>query len=127
MNSNGVREPLVFFVGVILLGAGLFIFSNMVTVSSTWHNWGFATVGNVNFTNGLIIIPLIVGIIAMFYNPKMLWPKIVAILGVVFLLLTIIMSIRFDFRRTSLFNYILIVVMVGGGAGLVLRGLFRRR
>lgn len=108
------------------MGAGVFLFCNMVTVSTVWYNWGFLSFGRYNFTNGLVSVPLIIGLIMLFFNPKSAVPKVIIALGAIFLILTVIMSIQFRFEKTSLFNYILTIGMMAAGAGLVLRILFGR-
>ena len=68
------RDPLYFVVGALLLIIGLFILSRKVSVTSGFFGlslWGF----NMGF--GLVILPLIFGIIWMCYNPKSLWAKII--------------------------------------------------
>lgn len=116
----------VFFIGVILLGAGLFLFSNQVSVGTAWHNWSFMTIGRFHLPNGLVSVPLIIGIVMMFYNPKSMMAKTIVILGAIFILLTAIMSVSFRFERTSLFAYIMIFGMIAVGSGIVIRILFQK-
>ena len=123
-SSNGL---LMFFIGVLLLGAGLFLFASNVTVSTSWYNWGFLSFGRGNFANGLISIPLFIGIIWLFFNPKSMVAKVIITLGAIFIILTVIMSIHFNFVRTSLYNYVLMIGMAAAGSGLILRVLFKNR
>ena len=51
----------------------------------------------------------IIGIIWYFCNPKSIIPKIVITLGVIFIVATIIMSIRIYFVTTSIYSYIDVV------------------
>lgn len=120
-NSN---ELLEFFIGIILLGVGLFMLSKRVMVHSNWFSWN---IGGFNFSSGLVTIPLIIGIIWQFYNPKSVIPKFIITLGAIFIIITIIMSIRINFITTSMFEYIIIIGMIAAGAGLLLKTLFRKK
>lgn len=118
------NEVLQFFLGIIMLGAGLFMLSKRVMVHSSWYNWG---IGSFNISSGLVTVPLIIGIIWQFYNSKSVIPKIIITLGVVFIIITIIMSIRISFVPTSMFEYIIIMGLAAAGSGLLLRTLFKKR
>ena len=62
-SNSGKNELLQFFLGIILLGVGLFLLSKRVMVSSNWYSWNF---GGFNLSSGLVTVPLIIGII--WYN-----------------------------------------------------------
>lgn len=130
-NNNQLEKSnndlLTFFIGVILLGVGLFMFTNHVTVSSSWYNWGFMTFGGRNFSNGLVVLPLIIGIIMLFFNSKSVVAKIIITLGAVFIVATIIMSVNIRFERTSLYVYLIMLGMMAAGSGMLLRVLFKKR
>ncbi|HAB67293.1 MAG TPA: hypothetical protein DCE23_08000, partial [Firmicutes bacterium] len=68
------NELLQFFIGVILLGAGLFMLSKRVMVHSSWYVW---RIGGFDLSSGTITIPLIIGIIWYFFNSKSIVPKII--------------------------------------------------
>ena len=122
--DSGGNELLQFFIGVILLGAGLFMLSKRVMVRSGWHVW---RIGGFDLSSGTITIPLIIGIIWYFANSKSIFPKIIITLSAVFLVISIIMSVRISFVTTSMFDYILIFGMAAAGSGLLLKILFKKR
>lgn len=122
-NSDG-NELLQFFIGVILLGTGLFILSKRVMVHSSWYIW---RIGGLDLSSGTVTIPLIIGIIWYFFNSKSIIPKIIITLSVIFIVITIIMSVRISFVTTSMFDYILIFGMAAAGSGLLLKTLFKKR
>lgn len=122
--TSGDNDLLLFFVGVILLGVGLFMLSKRVMVHSSWYIW---RIGSFDLSSGTVTIPLIIGIIWYFVKPKSVIPKVIITLGVIFIIVTIIMSVRINFVTTSMFDYILIFGMAGAGAGLLLRTLFKKR
>ena len=98
--------------------------SKRVTVSSSWYVW---RMGSFNLSSGTITIPLIIGIIWYFFNPKSIASKIIITLSVIFIVLSIIMSVRINFVTTSMFDYILIFGMAAAGSGLLLKTLFKKR
>lgn len=122
-NASG-NDPLQFFLGIVLLGAGLFMLSKRVMVHNSWHIW---RIGSFDLSSGTVVIPLIIGIIWYFANPKSVIPKIFITLGVIFIVATIIMSVRISFVTTSMFDYILILGMAGAGSGLLLKTVFKKR
>ena len=123
-NQSGGNELLQFFLGVILLGTGLFMLSKRVMVHSNWYGW---EIGGFNLSSGTVIIPLIIGIIWYFCNSKSVVPKVIITLIIIFIVISIIMSVRINFVTTSLFDYILILGMVAAGSGLLLKTLFKKR
>ena len=122
-NENN-NEMLQFFLGIIMLGVGLFMLSKRVMVHSSWYIW---RIGSFDLSSGLVTVPLIIGIIWQFYNSKSVIPKIIITLGVVFIIATIIMSIRISFVTTSMFDYIIIMGLAAAGSGLLLKTLFKKR
>ena len=118
------NDLLQFFIGVILLGVGLFMLSKRVMVNSSWHVW---RIGGFDLSSGTITIPLIIGIIWYFFNSKSVAPKIIITLSVIFIVVSIIMSVRINFVTTLMFDYILIFGMSAAGAGLLLKTLFKKR
>ena len=123
-NQSEGNELLQFFIGVILLGAGLFMLSKRVMVHSSWYTW---RIGGFDLSSGTVIIPLIIGIIWYFVNPKSIASKVIITLSIIFIVLSIIMSVRINFVTTSLFDYILILGMAAAGSGLLLKTLFKKR
>lgn len=121
--SSG-NELLQFFIGVILLGVGLFMLSKRVMVHSSWYVW---KIGGFDLSSGTITIPLIIGIIWYFFNQKSIIPKIIITLSVIFIVISIIMSVRINFVTTSMFDYILIFGMAAAGSGLLLKTLFKKK
>lgn len=118
------NELLQFFIGLILLGAGLFMLSKRVMVHSSWYIW---RIGGFDLSSGTVTIPLIIGIIWYFFNSKSIVPKIIITLSLIFLVISIIMSVRINFVTTSLFDYLLIFGMAAAGSGLLLKTLFKKR
>lgn len=122
--NNSSNDPLQFFLGIILLGVGLFMLSKRVMVHNSWYIW---RIGRFDISSGTVVIPLIIGIIWYFANPKSIVSKVIITLGVIFIVATIIMSVRISFVTTSMFDYVLILGMAAAGSGLLLKTVFKKR
>ena len=98
--------------------------SKRVMVHSSWYVW---RIGGFDLSSGTITIPLIIGIIWYFFNSKSIAHKIIITLSVIFIVLSIILSVRINFVTTSMFDYVLIFGMSAAGSGLLLKTLFKKR
>ncbi len=67
--KDAKNELMQFVAGVVMLAVGLYIFSQKVIVFS---GYGFFFLGGGRFSSGLIIIPLIIGIVWMFMTGGLL-------------------------------------------------------
>lgn len=117
-------DSLEFYIGLFLLAAGLFFILTKARVSS----FGFYSfyLGGITISSGLVVIPLILGVIWMFYNPKSIVARILSILGGIFVVAAIIVSINITFPSTSLFDYIIMIILMASGAGLLLKAFFNK-
>ena len=116
------RNPLgQFVIGMVMLAAGLYWFMSNVTVSTYFgvHIWGYRRGA------GLVVVPFIAGIIWLFLNVDSMGAKILTVVGVVIILAAVISNIRFIFRSTSLYVYLVMLILIFGGAALVGQVLFR--
>ena len=113
---------ITFLVGLAMLVAGLFWLTSMMQVTTMWGA-GFR-IGGTNVPSGLTLVPLIAGIVWIFFNPKAVGAKILCAVVVIIIIASIIMSVRFHVPRVSLFEFILVFVGIAGGAGLIARVLF---
>lgn len=113
-----------FFLGLILFCVGVFLVFQNTTVSMAWYTW---SIGGLGLSQGIVSIPLLIGIGLLFYNSKSIVSWLVFILGVVFVLVTIIMSVRLRFNPTSLLNYIFMFGTILAGTGLLLKSIFIKK
>ena len=124
-NKRNEGNPLLeLIIGIALLGAGLFMLSKRVIVHTGWYMW---RIGSFNLSSGTVVIPLIIGIIWYFYNPKSIASKIIMGLGALFIVVSVIMSVSINFLATSMFDYIIILGMIGAGIGLLLKNFTRKK
>lgn len=116
------RNPLgQFLIGMVMLAAGLYWFMSNVTVMT---HFGFQ-IWNFRVGAGLIVVPFIAGIIWLFLNVDSFGAKLLTVVGLVIILASIISNIQFIFRATSLYVYLIMLVLIFGGAALVGQVLFR--
>lgn len=121
--SNPYNELLQLFAGIALLAVGLFMFSKRVVVYSSWFSW---RIGGFSLSSGTVTIPLFIGIIWYFCNPKSMGAKVLTALSIIFIIVSVIMSVRINFMASTMFDYVLIFGMMAAGAELCLRILFKK-
>ncbi len=121
-NKNTLGQ---FFAGLTLMIVGLFILFNRVHVGPAgWGGWGTFAIGGFHFPSGLVIIPFIIGVVWMFSSNGSFAAKIFTAFSVLIILAAIIMNTTFWLDRMTMFDWILILVMIFGGGGIVARVLF---
>ena len=112
--SGGFVE---FFIGLGMAIAGGYLLTNQVSVTSGfWSIWGHSAFG-------LTLVPLIFGIGILFFNGKSVIGWLLLFAGVVIIFAGIITNLQIYFQPTSLFNTIIMLVLLAGGIGLVARSL----
>ena len=106
-----------FLIGFVMAIAGGYLLTNQVTVTSGfWHIGGYNAFG-------LTLLPLIIGIAFLFFDGKSIIGWVLTIAGAVILFVGIIVNLDIYFRSTSLFNTLIMLVLLLGGIGLVARSL----
>lgn len=111
----------MFVIGFLMAIAGAYLLTNQVTVTTGfWHLWGYNAFG-------LTLLPLIVGIGFLFFNGSSIVGWVLTVAGALIVFLGILAHLDIYFRPTSLFNTILMLVLLTGGIGLVARSLRPKR
>jgi uncharacterized protein len=106
-----------FLIGFVMTIAGGYLLTNQVTVTSGfWHIGGYNAFG-------LTLLPLIVGIAFLFFDGKSVVGWVLTVAGAVILFVGIIVNLDIYFRSTSLFNTLIMLVLLLGGIGLIARSL----
>lgn len=111
---GGVGE---FLLGLGMAVAGGWLLTNQVTVTS-----GFWRLGGYN-AFGLSLLPLLFGVGLLFFNGKSILGWLLTFAGAVIILVGVIVNLEIYFRQTSLFNTIIMLVLLAGGIGLIARSL----
>ena len=111
---GGVGE---FLLGLGMSVAGAYLLTQRVTVTSGyWTLWGYNAFG-------LSLLPLLFGIGLLFFNGRSVAGWLLTFAGVVIILVGIIANLGVYFQSTSLFNTLVMLVLLAGGIGLVARSL----
>lgn len=111
---GGVGE---FLGGLAMAVAGGYLLTNQVSVTSGyWRPWGYNGFG-------LSLIPLLIGLGMVFFNGRSIIGWLLTLAGAVIILVGILTNLDIYFRETSLFNTILMLVLLAGGIGLIARSL----
>lgn len=112
--SGGYGE---FFLGLILAVAGGYLLLNQVQVTSGgWYLWGMNAFG-------LSLVPFLLGVGLLFYDGKSKPGWLLLIAGAVVIFAGILTHLDIDFRTTSLYNTLLMLVMLVAGLGLLAKSL----
>jgi hypothetical protein len=109
-----------FLLGFVMAVAGGWLLTTQVTVTS-----GYWRLGGYN-AFGLSLLPFIVGIAFLFFNGKSVVGWLLTLAGAVIIFIGIIANLDIYFRPTSLFNTLVMLVLLVGGIGLIARSLRAR-
>jgi uncharacterized protein len=111
---GGVGE---FLFGLAMAVAGGYLLMRQVSVTTGyWTLWGYNTFG-------LSLLPLVVGVGLLFYNGRSIAGWLLTFVGVVIIFTGVLMNLQIYFQQTSLFNLIVMLILLAGGLGLVARSL----
>ena len=114
-----------FLLGFALACAGAWLLTDQVVVSGDYFAAGFMlpVVNHRMNSFGLSLVPFIIGIGFLFFDGKSRAGWLLTIAGLVIILAGILMSLHIYFRPTSLFNTLVMLVLLFGGLGLIVRSL----
>lgn len=111
---GGVGE---FLVGLAMAVGGGYLLTTQVQVTTGyWHVWGYNAFG-------LSLVPLLFGVGLLFFNGRSRLGWLLTFAGAVIIFVGILMNLEIYFRQTSLFNTLLMLVLLVGGIGLIGRSL----
>lgn len=106
-----------FLLGAIMaVGGGYLLLNQVVVTSHFWRLFGYDLFG-------LSLVPLLLGIGMLFYNGRGILGWLLVFVGAVIIVTGIIANLTVFFRPTSLFNTLMIFILLVGGLGLVARSL----
>ena len=106
-----------FLIGFAMACLGAYLLTNQVmVVGSYWSFYGTNTFG-------ITLIPMLFGIGLLFWNGRSAIGWLLTVAGALFILAGVIANMHIYFQPTSLFNTIVMLVLLVGGLGLVARAL----
>ena len=112
-----------FFIGIVVFAIGLF----MVLYNTDVYTSRIGSVYSVGTWSppfGVLIIPLLIGIIIVVATDKDLLGALFVCIGLLIIIVGILTSIDFRFRTTSAYYMVLMFGFIAVGIGLVLKGMF---
>ena len=115
---------LTFLVGIAMIICGGYLLLNAIVVRP---NFGFGTrvfgIGGVPVTTGMILFPFIFGVGFIFYNARSWIGWALAGGSVLAMVAGVIASLRIQMAAMSIFDLMVILILLVGGIGLSLRSL----
>jgi hypothetical protein len=107
----------MFLLGFAMACVGGFLISHQVAiVGSYWAFWGGSTFG-------ITLLPMLLGIGILFWNGKSVLGWLLTAAGALFILAGIIANLHIYFQPTSLFNTMVMLILLVGGLVLIARSL----
>jgi hypothetical protein len=106
-----------FIIGFAMACVGGYLLTNQVTIAGSY--WSFY--GQNTF--GITLIPLLIGIAILFWNGRSTIGWLLTAGGALFLLAGVVANMHLYFQPTSLFNTLIMLVLLVGGLGLIARAL----
>lgn len=106
-----------FLFGFTLAVVGGWLLMNQVVVTGgAWSLWGHDAFG-------VSLLPFIFGVGLLFFNGRSVIGWLLFIAGLLIVIAGVLVNLRIYFQPTSLFNTLLMLVMLFGGIGLIARSL----
>jgi len=107
--------------GLAMICIGGYLLTNQVTVAgSYWNFYGGSTFG-------ITLLPLLFGIAVLFWNGRSVIGWLLTGVGALFILAGVIANLHIYFQPATLFNTIVMLILVVGGLGLIARSMFPQR
>jgi hypothetical protein len=106
-----------FLMGFAMACVGGYLLANQVTVVGSY--WGFYGAS----TFGITLIPMLIGIGLLFWNGRSVIGWLLTIAGALFILAGVIANMHIYFQPATLFNTIVMLVLLVGGLGLIARSM----
>jgi len=104
-----------FLLGFAMACVGGWLLTNQVMVGSSY--WSFYG-GN---TFGITLIPMLLGIALLFWNGRSIIGWTLTAAGALFVLAGVIANLHIYFRPTSLFNTLVMLILLIGGLAMIAR------
>lgn len=106
-----------FLVGLVMLAVGGYLLLTRVTVTSgSWYFWGVNAFG-------LSLLPLLAGVAILFFNGRSTVGWLLTVVGAAIIFAGILMHMSIYFQPTTLFDTLVMLVLLFGGIGVIARSL----
>lgn len=102
-----------FLLGLAMACLGGYLITNQVMIAgSYWNFYG-------NNTFGITLLPMLIGVAMLFWNGRSAVGWLLTIAGGLFILGGVIANLHVYFAPTSLFNTIVMLILLVGGLALI--------
>jgi hypothetical protein len=108
-----------FLLGMIMAIAGGYLLFQQVSVGGGY--WSWAMFGGAGRSFGITLLPLLLGIGILFANGRSLVGRLLTFGSALVIVVGIIANLDIHFQTTSLWNLLIMLVLLVGGIGLVVR------
>lgn len=106
-----------FLIGLVMACVGGYLLTNQVLVTSSyWSLFGTNTFG-------ITLLPMLIGVAMLFWNGRSAIGWLLTMAGGLFILAGVIANLHIYFAPTSLFNTIIMLVLLVGGLSMIARAL----
>ena len=110
-----------FLVGFAMTCIGAYLLANQVSVAgSYWNFYGTNTFG-------ITLLPMVFGIGLLFWNGRSVIGWLLTIAGALFIFAGVIANLHIYFQPTSLFNTVVMLILLVGGLGQIARSMRSHR
>ncbi len=114
-----------FLVGFVMMVGGLYLLlSEMIVRPEFGLGAAVFSYGGWTVTTGMVFIPFLFGVGMIFYNARNLVGWALAIGAIVALIFGVIANLNIRLAKMSAFDLVVILVLLVGGLGLLLRSLW---
>ena len=111
-----------FFIGLAMMGVGFYMLLNKIVISSGFGmGYGLYRMGSVSVTTGMVFIPMIIGIMVIFYDYKKVWGWLLAVISFAAMVFGVIASVKITMVPMTSFDGIVIFILAFGGLGMFLK------
>jgi hypothetical protein len=112
-----------FVIGAVLAGLAIYFFLDSVIVANN-NGWisGYMGWWGTTTSTGILFVPFVLGVIALFYDARKWWAWWLLYLGFGIIVVEILSRVRFMLQMKAT-HFLLLLVMFGAGVGLILRSL----
>ena len=108
-----------FLVGLAMSIIGGYLLLQHVQVGGGY--WYFGWLGGYGQSFGISLLPLLFGVGILFFDGRSFLGRVLVGGGALIIVAGIIMNLDIHFRQTSLFNLLVMLVLLVGGIGLMVR------
>ncbi len=120
---NGILKDrrATFFIGLVMLIGGLYLFIQNVYISSGKYATGIH-IGPFVIRSGVFVLPLLAALIWMFFRPKSKAAKVFAVIGLAIIVVYTVLTVNIRVSKVPIIEWIGILFLIVVGAVMTWAG-----